>query len=1261
MDLQRFPDLHARFIAEAAHRGGEGTSVVVRRRESAGARLLLKLLAPGADLHEAGLLGSLHHPRIPRILEAGTSEGVPYLLRELAPGLPLAELAPLPPAEAVELAAALLEILAFVHLRGVLHLDIKPANVLVDRTPAGAPDPWLVDFGLGSRTAAGGSRGGTPFFAPPEVWLGLEPDPRADLFSLGATLCAVLVPDLGARLGTFLRRFPREDFLSAAGLTPADLPDPFDRLLPRLLGRRPAERFADAQEALEALRGRGSGRPSPAALALDPVAVHADALALDDLPAGVDLALDGACAEDREVVALQIACRLGDVGSTERSRGGILLRRGGRGRRAVALAPLGAATLAAHLCRALGLDPASAAAAAAVLQRGGARTATAASRALAELADAGRIVPDGAAWTWPDALSGRVDLAPAAEPTTAEELRGLAARGRIEAATQAYRSRAVVRPADEPAWRHALARGLLAGGEPMRALPLAVDLPEVRARALLDLGRVEAAAEVLAADPAGDDDARRRLRAAVAYQQGRPEDGLREFDAAARSDPENRVVRAYLLTALGRREEAEAELAAALELLDAGRQPFARAAALTARGELARRRGDAAGAGTSHAEALALYRSLGNVRNTASASLNLGVARKDLGDLDGARDALRRARALSEHVDDAAGTLLADANLGIVQLAAGDGRSAVQRFDRAIPGLRALGLTQAEPLLRALRARALASAGDRERAGAEIAALEAEPADRCTDPRIRAELEAARRALLDANPDPALEPSPMTDPSGAVPRTVFRTFLAINRRLASETDLEKAMNHLLEAAETVTGARASYLLVEREGSVQLEVGSRIGPSGDRAFSRSLANRAISQQRTMTAEDAIADRDLMAMPSVQDLRLRSALCVPFVAASGVKGALYVEHPGRSGAFGEREAEYLEALGDQAAIAVDRMMREEELAASLDASRRDLAVARRSLGRRRGVQLLGESPAIDELRRQIDRLARSDLAVLVQGETGTGKELVARLLHERSARADRAFVSENCSAIPAELMESELFGHVRGAFTGADQDRQGLLELASGGTLFLDEVGDMPAEMQAKLLRALQEGTVRRVGGRELAAIDVRLVTATHKDLRAMVEAGTFREDLYFRIAAGLVRVPPLRERGEDLALLARHFVERLNREHGRRLQIDDATLARLRHGSFPGNIRELEHLIARAFLLSEGESLVLDEDLPRGEDAGRSDAPWPAIPLAEATYRTIHAALRSTGGDKTAAAKLLGISRTALYEKLRREADDRPPG
>jgi len=240
------------------------------------------------------------------------------------------------------------------------------------------------------------------------------------------------------------------------------------------------------------------------------------------------------------------------------------------------------------------------------------------------------------------------------------------------------------------------------------------------------------------------------------------------------------------------------------------------------------------------------------------------------------------------------------------------------------------------------------------------------------------------------------------------------------------------------------------------------------------------------------------------------------------------------------------------------------------------------------------LVGASPAMQKVFALLERVAPSDVAVLVQGETGTGKELVARALHDYGPRAKKPFLAENCAAVPANLLESELFGHVKGSFTGAIKDRPGHFVAANGGTVFLDEIGDMPREMQAKLLRVLQDGEVRPVGSNKSISVDVRVVAASHRDLAAMCKSGEFREDLYFRLNVITVRLPALREREGDVEHLARFFLARIAKEMGRRADLTPEALQALSAWRWPGNVRELENELRRAVALCDGT--IRREDL-----------------------------------------------------------------
>jgi len=307
------------------------------------------------------------------------------------------------------------------------------------------------------------------------------------------------------------------------------------------------------------------------------------------------------------------------------------------------------------------------------------------------------------------------------------------------------------------------------------------------------------------------------------------------------------------------------------------------------------------------------------------------------------------------------------------------------------------------------------------------------------------------------------------------------------------------------------------------------------------------------------------------------------------------------------------------------------------------------------REQGRSLIGDSRAMEELRAKTAKLARSQAPVHVSGESGTGKELVARMIHEQGPRGREAFVPVNCGAIPEELMESELFGHKKGSFTGAHADKLGLFQAADGGTLFLDEVADLPVHMQVKLLRAIQEKSIRPVGAHREAAVDVRILSASHRDLGRLVKEGAFREDLYYRIHVIEMRVPPLRERPGDIPALADHVLERMARQSGLdKPDIAPEAMERLQAYPFPGNVRELENVLERAITLCEGSTLRAEDlQLPeRASDTTDASADVPLEELLDAVAKDrIVKALEQTGGNKTAAAKLLGISFRALRYRL----------
>ncbi len=303
------------------------------------------------------------------------------------------------------------------------------------------------------------------------------------------------------------------------------------------------------------------------------------------------------------------------------------------------------------------------------------------------------------------------------------------------------------------------------------------------------------------------------------------------------------------------------------------------------------------------------------------------------------------------------------------------------------------------------------------------------------------------------------------------------------------------------------------------------------------------------------------------------------------------------------------------------------------------------------------MIGESPAMQQMRATIDKVAQSDATVLITGESGTGKELVARALHFAGRRAGGPFVPVNCGALVGTLLDSELFGHVRGAFTGADTSKRGLFVAADGGTLFLDEIGELPLELQPKLLRALQDGEVKPVGGTSSIRVDARVIAATNRTLEEQVKAGAFREDLFYRLAVITIEVPALRNRPGDIPLLAKHFAEQaaLRAERGR-VMLTDAALAHLATHSWPGNVRELENTIERAVILAAGDVIdVGDVAGPRMASSGVAFATFSGdqVPTLDELERAhILKVLELCENQKTKAAQLLGINRTTLWKKLR---------
>ena len=521
----------------------------------------------------------------------------------------------------------------------------------------------------------------------------------------------------------------------------------------------------------------------------------------------------------------------------------------------------------------------------------------------------------------------------------------------------------------------------------------------------------------------------------------------------------------------------------------------------------------------------------------------------------------------------------------------------------------------------------------------------------------------------------------------------YRRLLSLNRRLNSSLSVARILEYALQSAVELTGAERGFLLHGLDGpagadtpaeprySVRLQsdplANDADGPS------QSIVRRTFERQEPIMTTDAQGDPRFRGQGSVHALRLKSVLSVPILSPSGTLGVLYVDSRVQRARFSAADRDLLLAFADQLALALSNANLHAELERkSAEILQQKLEVERLARGQAREIvrlkrevetqrkslelrydyaQIVGRGPAMRAVLERLDRVTESEVNVLVLGESGTGKELVARALHFNGPRKAGAFLGINCAALPENLLESELFGHVRGAFTGADRDKLGLMQAANGGTLFLDEVGELPLATQAKLLRVLQEREVRPLGATRAQPLDIRLVAATHRDLPSNIAQGTFREDLYYRIAVVSVELPPLRDRLEDLPALSSRILEGLARDAGRPPQeLSRDALRKLSGHRFPGNVRELQNVLTRAFVLATGPRLTAD-DIELAVSARKRVGNALSRKDFEAQERQrILEALRQARWNVSVVARSLGIPRNTLYRKLTRYGLNREP-
>ncbi len=481
--------------------------------------------------------------------------------------------------------------------------------------------------------------------------------------------------------------------------------------------------------------------------------------------------------------------------------------------------------------------------------------------------------------------------------------------------------------------------------------------------------------------------------------------------------------------------------------------------------------------------------------------------------------------------------------------------------------------------------------------------------------------------------------------------------------ISSEMELDRIMNLILEETARLTRAQHASLLLSKDHlndeanlTTLVRRGDRRREGPLRKMVMMVAGWVLKHGEAVLAKEALADPRFAGL-RIFDLPLKSLLAVPIRTKGDIIGVLVLHNAAAPPDFTDRDLHLVNIIASQCGPVLEnaRLLRELQ---------EENRLLKREVERRYAFEeIIGRSPAMERVFALLEKVIPTDARVLIQGESGTGKELVARAIHYNGPRKKGRFVAVDCGALPENLLESELFGHVRGAFTGATESKKGLFHVADGGTLFLDEINNTTSALQAKLLRAIQEGEVRPVGSTQTVRVDVRLVAASSKELADEVEAGRFRQDLYYRLRVVAIKLPPLRERRQDIFLLADHFLQQFARAHGKRLRgfTRKAADLLLKH-PWPGNVRELENVIESCVVLAEPDKTLIDADLLSDELLGLSTGQpagfsWENRTLPEAVEalerEMVREALKKYGGNRTKAAQSLGLSRRGLLNKVER--------
>ena len=485
----------------------------------------------------------------------------------------------------------------------------------------------------------------------------------------------------------------------------------------------------------------------------------------------------------------------------------------------------------------------------------------------------------------------------------------------------------------------------------------------------------------------------------------------------------------------------------------------------------------------------------------------------------------------------------------------------------------------------------------------------------------------------------------------------LRQLHELSQRLMQAREKEGQLSLLMDAVIAATHAAKGFLVLIEGGETRVSVARNLGGKSAEAgvahLSDSILARVIETRQPLIVSDALSDTQFSRSESVMNLQLASVMCAPLLAEGELLGLIYLGNDSVRGLFGEAALEILTIFAGQASLLLQN-------AQLLDQLRSDKGELEKQLHEKRFGDIVGTNPSLVEVFRKVEKVAGTDISVLITGETGTGKELIARELHRRSTRKDGPFIVVNCGAIPENLMESELFGHVRGAFTGAIATRIGKFQAASDGTLFLDEIGELPLSLQVKLLRALQVRIVTKVGETKPDRVDIRVVAATNRDLEAEIKKGAFREDLFYRLNVVNLHLPPLRERGDDTVLLAKFLLSKFAEELNPQVKgFTPNALIAIRKYEWPGNVRQLENRLKKGIVLCD-KTLLGPEDLDLFAEAL---APIMTLTQAREDFqrRYILEVLERNNGNRTKTARDLGVDPRTIFRYLEREADAPAPG